>query len=143
MWKVKRFELKYWFLVVIIINIAEFEIFWNFWFVSHTNLDCKKSCECMVYLQFVKLNRKFYLPLKIVWAIGAYSRSLLRAIIARNHLLSFKIFSNFVHFCPNFQIFCLFFALFCSFFCPFFEKIACMPLLSRIGPGDRWHSVSK
>ena len=39
----------------------------------------------------------------------AYSDSLLRAIISRNHLLLFKIFSNFVHFCPNFQMFCSFF----------------------------------
>ena len=40
----------------------------------------------------------------------AYSSSLLHAIIACNHLPLFKIFSNFVHFHPNFQIlpkFCL------------------------------------
>ena len=39
--------------------------------------------------------------------IRTFSSSLLCAIIARNHLLFFKIFSNFVHFCPVFQIFCL------------------------------------
>ena len=44
----------------------------------------------------------------------AFSSSLLRAIIARNHLLFFKIFSNFVHFCPNFQIFCPFLTFFLS-----------------------------
>ena len=44
--------------------------------------------------------------------IRAYSSGLLRAIIACNHLPFFKIFSNFVHFCPNFQIFSPFFALF-------------------------------
>ena len=33
----------------------------------------------------------------------AYSSSLLRAIIACNHLPFFKIFSNFVRFCPNLQ----------------------------------------
>ena len=59
--------------------------------------------------------------------IRSYSRSLTWAIIARNHLPFFKMFSNFVHFCPNFQIFCL--------FLPFFWKIARMPLLSRISPG--------
>ena len=68
--------------------------------------------------------------------IRAHSSSLLHAIIAHNHLPFFKIFSNFVHFCPNFQIFCHFlpfFNIFCPFL-PFFWKIACMPLLSRIGP---------
>ena len=34
--------------------------------------------------------------------IRTFSSSLLRAIIARNHLLFFKIISNFEHFCPNF-----------------------------------------
>ena len=65
-----------------------------------------------------------------------YSSSLLHAIIACNHLPLFKIFSNFVHFCPDSQIFCPFFPVehFLSFFCPFFWKIARMPLLSRIGP---------
>ena len=60
----------------------------------------------------------------------AFSSSLLHAIMACNHLPFFKIFSNFVHFCTKFQIFCPF----CSFL-PFYWKIACMPLLSRIGPG--------
>ena len=46
----------------------------------------------------------------------AYSNSLLRAIVARNHLPFFKIFSNFVHFCPNFQIFNPFLPLFNIFF---------------------------
>ena len=40
--------------------------------------------------------------------VKAYSGSLLHAITAHNHLPFFKIFSNFVHFCPNFQIFSLF-----------------------------------
>ena len=43
--------------------------------------------------------------------IRAFSSSLLRAIIARNLLPFFKLFSNFVHFCPNSEIL----ALFCSF----------------------------
>ena len=33
----------------------------------------------------------------------AFSSSLLDAIIPRNHLPFFKIFSNLVHFCPNFH----------------------------------------
>ena len=35
----------------------------------------------------------------------AYSSSLLSVIIAHSHLPFLKIFSSFVHFCPNFQIF--------------------------------------
>ena len=50
----------------------------------------------------------------------------MHAIVARMRLPFFKIYLNFVHFCPNFRIFCP--------FPPFFWKIACMPLLSRIGP---------
>ena len=56
--------------------------------------------------------------------------SLLRAIIARSHLPFFKIFSNFVHLCPNFQIF----SPFLTFFCSFSEKSHDMPLLCRISP---------
>ena len=68
--------------------------------------------------------------------IRTFSSSLLRAIIARNHLLFFKIISNFEHFCPNFQIFCCFLP-FLAFFCiflPFFWKIERMPSLSVIAP---------
>ena len=46
----------------------------------------------------------------------AFSSSLLRAIVTRNHLPFFKIFSNLVHFCPNFQIFCPFLTFFCLFY---------------------------
>ena len=65
----------------------------------------------------------------------AYSSSLLRAIIARNHLPFFKILSNFEHFCRNFQIFCPFLTFF-PLILPFFRKIALMTLLSRKGPGE-------
>ena len=54
----------------------------------------------------------------------AFSSSLLRAIVARNHLPFFKIFSNLVHFCPNFQIFCPFLTFF-----PFFLENH-MPVLT-------------
>ena len=62
--------------------------------------------------------------------VKAYSNSLLHAITAHNHLPFFKIFSNFVHICPNFQIFFPFstFALFLKNHSPF-------SLLSRIGIG--------
>ena len=60
----------------------------------------------------------------------AYSSSFMHAIVARMRLLLSKIFSNYVHFCLNFQIFCPFLPLFCAFS----EKIARVPLLSRIGP---------
>ena len=59
-----------------------------------------------------------------------YSSCFLHAIVARMRLPFFKIFLNFVHFCPNFQIFCPFFALFS--YC--FWKIARMPLLSKLRP---------
>ena len=63
----------------------------------------------------------------------AFPSSLLCVILASNYLPFFKIFSNFVHFCSNFQIFCPFLTLFPPFL-PFFWKITCMPLLSKIGP---------
>ena len=64
----------------------------------------------------------------------AFCSSLLHAIIAHNHLPFFKTFLNFVYFCLNFQIFCPILTFFYPFL-SFFWKIACMPLLSRIGPG--------
>ena len=70
------------------------------------------ALDCFEALQYIQLR--------------AFFSSLLHAIIAHKHLPFFKIFSNFVHFCPNFQIFCP--------FLPFFWKILRMPLLSRIGP---------
>ena len=57
----------------------------------------------------------------------AFSSSLLSAIVARSHSTFSKMFSNLVHFRPNFQIFCPF-----STFFGLFWKITCMPLLSRI-----------
>ena len=57
--------------------------------------------------------------------LGMFSKNV-HAIIASNHLLFFKIFSNFVYFCPLL-----------TFFCPllqFLWKIACLPSLSRIDP---------
>ena len=45
----------------------------------------------------------------------AFSSSLLNAIVACNHLPFFKIFSNLVHFYPNFQILCLFLTFLCLF----------------------------
>ena len=51
--------------------------------------------------------------------VKAFSSSLMSVIIVRNHLPFFNIFSNFVHFCPNFQIFCA--------FLPFFEKSHACP----------------
>ena len=58
--------------------------------------------------------------------IRVYYNCLVHVIIAHNHVPFFKIFSNFVHFCPNFPIFCP--------FLHFFWKISRMPLLSRIDP---------
>ena len=71
-----------------------------------------------------------------VMIFRAFSSSLFCAIIAHNQLPFLKIVSNFIKFGQNFQIFwplLLIFNIFLSFFWPF-RKIACMPLLSRIGP---------
>ena len=69
-------------------------------------------------------------------SFSSFSSSWLNAIIACNHLPFFKIFSNFVLFCPNFQIFCPFSPFFNIFwsFGALFLKITRMPLLSRICP---------
>ena len=50
--------------------------------------------------------------------LRTYSSSVLHAIIICNQQPFFKIFLNFVHFCPNFKIFCPF----STFLCPFLEK---------------------
>ena len=64
--------------------------------------------------------------------IRGHSSSLLHGVIACNHLLFPKIFSNFVYFCPHFQIFCPF-----EHSLIFFSKIAHMLLLSTIGPDNK------
>ena len=65
-----------------------------------------------------------------IWcSFRAYSSCSMHAIVARMGLPFFKVFSNFVHFCPKFQIFCPFF----PFFTLFFWKISRIPLLSRTG----------
>ena len=62
-----------------------------------------------------------------------FSSSSLPAIIAHNHLPTFKIFSNFVHFCPIFKYFALFYPFLTFFlplfalFCPFSEKSQTCP----------------
>ena len=65
--------------------------------------------------------------LSVVMEVGRQQEfKLLFRAFSRAFLPFFKILSKFVYFCPNFQIFCP--------FLPFFLKIACMPVLSRIGP---------
>ena len=56
--------------------------------------------------------------------LRAYYGCFMHGIVTHVKLPFFKVFSNFVHFCPYFQIFCP--------FLPFFWKIVLMPLLSRI-----------
>ena len=63
---------------------------------------------------------------------SAFSSSLLDAIIARNHLSLFKIFSNLVHFCPNSQIF----SPFLTFFCPFSGKSHACPYFLELALGN-------
>ena len=48
-------------------------------------------------------------------ASGLYSSCFMHGIVACMRLPFFKIFSNFVHFCPNFQIFWPFLPIFCLF----------------------------
>ena len=72
------------------------------------------------------------------YVLREYSSCFMHAIVARMRL-PFKIFSNFVYFCPNFLIFCPFLPFFCPFFALYytlFLKIARMRLLSGIGPGS-------
>ena len=57
----------------------------------------------------------------------AFSSSSLHAIITRNHLAFFKLFSNFVHFYPNFQIFYLFLPILNIFLYHFCEKLHFCP----------------
>ena len=66
----------------------------------------------------------------LITATRAYSISLLCSITVCIHLPFFKIYSNFVYFCPNVQIICPFFNIPSGFF----WKIALTPLLSRKGP---------
>ena len=74
--------------------------------------DRLKSYQYVFHFQY-RLKSRPLTDFSEAWLVNrAYSSSLLRAIIACNHLPFFKIFSNFVHFCPNFQIFCPFLALF-------------------------------
>ena len=64
----------------------------------------------------------------VLWHIRAFSSSLLHVIITRSQLPFFKIFSNFVCFCPKLQIFfLLFLPFFKNFFCPFSEKSHARP----------------
>ena len=79
------------------------------------------------WLQCLKpLGHSSPMSLKYYYANRAFSSGSLHAIIAHNHLPFFKVFSNFVHFCPNFQIFCPFLPLF-NILCPFSEKLHACP----------------
>ena len=76
---------------------------------------------------------KWILP-QYLYPTKAYSSCFMHAIVACMRLPFFKMFSNFLHFRPNYQIFCP--------FLPFFWKIACMPLLSRIGNANYCNNIS-
>ena len=55
--------------------------------------------------------------------IRVYSSCLMHTIVARVRLPFFKIFSNFLHFCPSFQMICPF----VPFLCPFLQKSHACP----------------
>ena len=73
--------------------------------------------------------------------LKAYSSCFMHAIVTCMRLPFLKIFSNCVHFSPNFQIISTFFWL----FPPFFWKIACIPLIfiidhvSFLKKGKDWY----
>ena len=73
---------------------------WMKIFYLGANLSCRSSF-CEIWCSF-----------------RAYSSCSMHAIVACMGLPFFKVFSNFVHFCPKFQIFCPFF----PFFTPFFSE---------------------
>ena len=54
---------------------------------------------------------------------SAYSSCFMHVTVAPMRLAFFKIFSNFVYFCPNFQTNCLFL----PWFCPFSENLHACP----------------
>ena len=66
--------------------------------------------KLVIFLQYIKTNCRncfvFYSDAKHLDVLRGFSHV---------HYYLFKIFSNCLHFCPNFQIFCLLLA-----FCPFF-----------------------
>ena len=104
--------------------------FWKFWNCpSFTGAISKCSKIHLSNLSQTALPNMWLLVLidliNKLYHIRAYSSSLLCAIIAHNHLPIFKIFSNFVHFCPNFKYFALFW------------KNAHMSFLSTVGPAHR------
>ena len=86
---------------------------------------CKKSN----LLFWITLGTSDHIHLK--WLNSRYSSCFMCVKVAHTRLLFFTIFSNFVHFCPNFKT-----------FLPFFWKIERMPLCfaSQITQKQLWHS---
>ena len=83
-----------------IINLTCYTISWFFWYIK--TFTCRQDiCTVLDLIPFVIIHKMNWM-----WKIRAFCSSLLCAIIARNHLPIFKIFSNIVHFCSYFQIFC-------------------------------------
>ena len=85
-----------------------------------TSIKMKSSKEYEKYKNKIKMVQEQWLfqvgrMSKFLDSVRAYCSSLLCAIIARIHLPFFKIFSNFVRFCPNFQICCPFLPFFALF----------------------------
>ena len=80
---------------------------WRSWDIKLRNFGPQLGQNCPFFQLLLAGPRPVLLyPINI-----PYSSSLVPSITACNHLPFFKMFSNFVHFCPNFQIFC-------PFFCP-------------------------
>ena len=89
-----------------------------------TRSELSNSCKMLCTFEGCHTRKHFYMMLLYVWC-RPYSSYFMHAIAACMRLPFFKIFSNFVHFCPNFQIFCPFLL----FFCPFSEKSHTSPYI--------------
>ena len=96
-----------------------------------------KQCDFPLKIGSISLETCYItLLFSLLYSISCQSCTIIRAcfscfkhaIVECMRLAFFKIFSSFVHFCVSFQMLCTFW--------PFFWKIACMPLLSRIGPDN-------
>ena len=119
------------FFKILIIRIIKSRVGQGGWFLSPANIFIFQNFDSWGFLGGERAKNDLKLQIWVCFALNlrncsssrTYSCSLLHLIIICNHLPSFKVFSNFVHFCPNFQIICPFL----PFFCPFSEKLRTCP----------------
>ena len=87
------------------------------WLIDFILISCSKLGfnKHLKVVEFI-FQKKIQYTQNMVNGARAFSSSLLLAIIARNHLPLFKIFSNFVQILPKFSDILLFFNIFLPFF---------------------------